>query len=99
MRCGGKKKKKVGGQMKVNFSRLEIARASQKEDQKKSGLLLLLYYYCIGFRPDTHTPGNGSLLGRQKIKKKEKSFFAGPQEKRGAAKKEAAAAADVLLVF
>ncbi len=44
--------------MKVNFSRLEIARAS--------GLYTLfppLYYYCIGFR-QTQRPGSGSLLRR-----------------------------------
>lgn len=48
-----------------------------KKERSPSSLLLL---YWIPTR-HTHTPGNGSLLGRQKIKKK--SFFAGPQVREG----------------
>ena len=46
-------KEKVGGQMKVNFSRLEIARASQKT--KKRASVLLFFFIIIVLDSDTHT--------------------------------------------
>jgi hypothetical protein len=50
-----------------------------KKERSPSSLLLL---YWIPTR-HTHTPGNGSLLGRQKIKEKKKKFLCRTTSKRG----------------
>ena len=69
--------------MKVNFSRLEIARASQKRrfEERPSSSLLLLYW--IPTRNEA--PGNGSPCQKKKIRK---SFFSKKKKKEGAKREE-----------